>query len=1558
MAAASKLSTWNMASLGVMMASLGIGLLLMVGAMKKIADIPSDKVGGALVTLGVLIGGIIAVMVAFGKSVDAMQAINIKQAGVMLVKMAVAIGLLVVVIKLIATIKIGDLVKGLAVITYTMGLFAGLVAVSNIAGAHGLSAGKMLVKMAIAIGILALTIKLIATMSLGDIAKGMLVIAGCTGLFMAVIAVSWLAGANATKAGGMLWRMAFAMGVLALVIKLIAGIPFSDIVKGMATITGIEILFGMFIGMSNSIAAGAHRTGAMVLRMAFAIGVIAVVIKMISGIPNSDIIKGLATISAVMILFGAIIKVSQYAGKHSAAAGKMLLSMAGAIAVLVIAITLLSFLTPQEVAIGTAAISALMGCFALILSCMKKIRVDAKMLTALGIIIGAIGLMALAVGLLAQLPKEDLTAAGATLASVMGAFALVLGAASLLKPGKGVIKSILSLTALLIPLGLLAVGLAKMPNISEKKDSIIALVGVMSAMTLLMIPLAIIGQFTGLNSLAGIAGLTALAGSLYLFGLAIKDVPDVSGKRATLEALATVMTAMTLLLIPLSIIGLLGLGALAGVVALTSLAGTLLVFGAFISLIPDLGGKIGTIDILTKLMYSMTSLLVPLSLIGFLAISAILGVVALTSLVLPLWAFANTIAGLPDITGASATIDILTVFMQKMAGILVQISPMALLSSIAVIALTGLIAVVGVFGTLAAAISALNSLVGGGLSDFLATGLDILIQVAEGLGRAIGAFVVGFSSEIMTLLPALGAALSMFMSNALPFIVGIKMVDESVLNGVAMLAKCVIALCAADLISGMTSFMQMGSSFADLGTELSRFMINALPFISAARLLTPEMGEGVKNLADAILALTKANLLDSIASFFGGGVNFAEFGAQLQSFGRSIVDFSHTVKNVDVDAVNTAKTCADMMVELQKAIAPTGGVVQFFKGETRLDDFGLQLAAFGRGIKMFSDIVSMGNGINPEAIDAAAKAGMLMTELQKAVTPTGGVVQFFKGNQDLGNFGSQLAAFGLGVTMFSRSVTMGGGIDSEAIEAAKNAGMLMTELQAAITPNSGVIQWFKGDQDLGTFGTQLALYGAGVAAFSKSVSGENFVSEAAVTAAANAGGVMAELQKSLPEEHWFDGKMSLDDFGSKIKKFGKSVVEYSETVADIDTSGITMSLDTASKLVDLSSKITEIDSDKISNFNKVESIGETLEKYYNKIEDVNSSKIDGSVSSIKKLVEAVNSTSTVNTNGVSGFKTAINSLASTDFSGITKSFSSSSAQFSNIGSSMTTAINSGLKAGSSTLTATAKTIASSMAKAFTSQKSQFTTIGTTLITGLSTGIRNQAGKVKQAATSAAKNAASGAKGCYSDFYGAGKYAVQGFADGITANTFRASAKARAMAAAAAEAAKKELDEHSPSKVFYKIGDYAGLGFVNALGDYANKSYRAASEMAGSARSGLSDAISKVNDILVSDMDMQPTIRPVLDLSDVASGAGTLNGLFSNPSLGLMSNVRAINGMMNGTNQNGVNNDVVSALKDLKNTISGNTGNTYVVNGITYDDGSNVSSAIGELIRAARVERRI
>lgn len=125
----------------------------------------------------------------------------------------------------------------------------------------------------------------------------------------------------------------------------------------------------------------------------------------------------------------------------------------------------------------------------------------------------------------------------------------------------------------------------------------------------------------------------------------------------------------------------------------------------------------------------------------------------------------------------------------------------------------------------------------------------------------------------------------------------------------------------------------------------------------------------------------------------------------------------------------------------------------------------------------------------------------------------------------------------------------------------------------------------------------------------------------------------------------------------------------------------------------------------------------------------------------------------------------------------------------------------------------------------------------------------------------------------------GKEIVSGLTEGVKEERPNFIDELTSMALESVKAVKKTLEINSPSRVTQKLGNYTGLGFVKGLCDYADKSYNAGANMAESMKSGLSNAMSAVGDLMSGDMDMQPTIRPVLDLSNLTGAANELDSLF-------------------------------------------------------------------------------
>ena len=298
-------------------------------------------------------------------------------------------------------------------------------------------------------------------------------------------------------------------------------------------------------------------------------------------------------------------------------------------------------------------------------------------------------------------------------------------------------------------------------------------------------------------------------------------------------------------------------------------------------------------------------------------------------------------------------------------------------------------------------------------------------------------------------------------------------------------------------------------------------------------------------------------------------------------------------------------------------------------------------------------------------------------------------------------------------------------------------------------------------------------------------------------------------------------------------------------------------------------------------------------------------------------------------------------------------------RFKNVGGKLSTALASGIESRLSAIVSKVQEAMNKSVNAVTSKRSAFSSAGTAIATSLITGVGSKAPQISTAFTTALQSAVSSIKLQRSNFYNAGGYLVEGFANGIKDNAFKAQAKAIAMANAALQAAEDALDENSPSKEAYRIGDYFGLGFVNAIGDYGQKAYKTSHEMADQARVGLSNAISQIKNKINGDMDVQPTIRPVIDLDNVRTGVNAISDMLGErQSIGLNANIGAVSSMMNRRSQNGNNANIVSAIDKIHKDINGISRPSYSIGGITYDAGSEVAEAIETLVRAAKIERRV
>lgn len=956
-------------------------------------------------------------------------------------------------------------------------------------------------------------------------------------------------------------------------------------------------------------------------------------------------------------------------------------------------------------------------------------------------------------------------------------------------------------------------------------------------------------------------GLAAMAGALFTITVALKALPS--------DILATS-------------VGLIAVGG-----ALTIIANVMKQMGGMTweeigSGLVVLAGSLLTISVALT---AMTGTLAGSA--ALLVASAALAVLTPVMLALGNMSWTEICKGLVTLAGAFAVIGAAGYLLAPVVPAILGLSAAFAAIGVGVLAFgAGLVAAGAGISAIAIGMSALATAVAGGATGIVAgltvivTGIGELIPfIAEKLGEAI----VAFCGVIADGAPALGEA--------------VKALILSILD--------VVGECLPEIVECVLSLLtNVWGSLAEHTPEIIDHMMTFLiALIDGLAERMPELIESGVNLIMQFFS----GIIDALS-----GIDVGTLAKGLAGVGliAGIMAALSAVSSLIPGAMVGVLGMGAIIAELALVLAAVGALAQIPGLEWLISEGGDFLMKIGSAIGQFIGgiVGGIGEGITASLPEMATNLSNFMTNLQPfidgarsldesiltnvgnladiimtltAANLVDSIASFLGGGNSLADFGMQLVPFGMAMATFSKIVS---GVNEEAVSASARVGTMLATMADTIPNTGGLISWFAGDNDLATFGSQLILFGEAMVEFSKTVAGN--INEEAIMAAASAGSILATLANSLPESGGIASIFTADDdmstFGKEIVKFGEAMADFSEEVTDINIEAMSAAITACRNLANMAKYLTGVDFGSITAFE--DALGDMgtdgVDKFIDAFED-------GDTKAIKAVKDMVESAADAIEDKVDDFE---------------KSGSKSAKKFAD-------------------------------------------------------GIDENAHKAEKKAKTMASDAADASKDKWSEFYDAGKYLVSGFASGITINTFKAEAAAAAMAKAALEAAEDELDIQSPSKKAYKTGTYFSLGFVNSIDDHISNAKESGAGIAKAAQFGLTTALSKLRNIIESDIDTQPTIRPVLDLSDVRSSASDISSLFDRgPSIGVRANVAAISSSVNGRSM--INNgDVVTAIDKLRSDL-GNVGNTtYQINGVTYDDGSNITDAVRTIVRAAKIGRR-
>lgn len=1022
----------------------------------------------------------------------------------MFLSLGIAIGIMAASVWVLSNIpddKLWNAVKAVGALAAIFGVLA--FAMNKISGASA-SIGKdgvkisgvktTLISLGITLLLMAKTVKMLGTLNPDEAKQGFIGLAGLVAAIGLVLLafgklVKGKSAQNINKFGAMLLKMSVALLLLTTVVKLIGRLSIGEMVRGTLFLAGFLVFINLFSKIANGKdSKSMKKVSDTLLKISRALLLMVVAVKLIGKLSLGEIIKGTLFLAGFLVFIKALTKVTEIGNdKQIAKISGLLLAISGALILMALACKLIGTLSIGDIGKGVLFVAGFLVFIKYLVKFTtigdkQQIAKVASTILAMSVAIGILAAVSVLLGLV------DLTTLAKGVAAVTFLGAIMTAMISATKGAKDIKGNII---AMIVAIGVMAASVAVLSTIDPGK-----LAGATIAMGMLMSIFAVMLQVAG-KAQAAIGSVIAISVVIGLLAgvLCILSNLPIKSVLGSAEALSVLLLSMSASLAILSAIGEKAKNALLGVLGLLAMVVPLMAFVGVLAVMQNVTNAMANAIILAGFATVMTGLLAVLTAIGVVYAAtgglAVTGILGLLAMAVPLLAFVGILALMQGIQNAEANANVLISLMTAMTSLLTQVSILGPLALLGVTAITAMTAVMTVLAGLVVAVGALNETFPQ-LETFLDSGIDLLAKLANGLGQIIGSFVGGIAQGLTSGLPEVATNLSMFMMNLMPFITGVKLLDESVLTN-------------------------------------------------------------AQTLVSLIMSFTKAGLVESIASWFGAGDSLNEFALQLVPFGMSMVAFSNTVKGIDESAVTAAANAGKMMAEMAKTIPREGGWWGEIAGEKDMASFGVKLVAFGTAIKTFSTTLTTGEPINEAAVKSAANAGKQMTDLANSMPKSGGIWQSIAGEQDLGVFGAKIVAYAYAIKAFASEIN-DFTINDSALDSVINAGKQMTEFADIIPKSGGWWSEIAGEKDISEFGAKIAAFGRSIKEFSESVSGGNIGLDSAVSSInklismlKNITGVNSDAINSFKESLKNLGTMSIDGF---IESFTSADAKVKTVIAN------------------------------------------------------------------------------------------------------------------------------------------------------------------------------------------------------------------------------------------------------------------------------------------------------------------------------------------------------------------------------------------------------------------------
>lgn len=782
--------------------------------------------------------------------------------------------------------------------------------------------------------------------------------------------------------------------------------------------------------------------------------------------------------------------------------------------------------------------------------------------------------------------------------------------------------------------------------------------------------------------------------------------------------------------------------------------------------------------------------------------------------------------------------------------------------------------------------------------------------------------------------------------------------------------------------SNITTF---GSQLAPLAQGLAEYA----NVISSAT-FDPDKVDASTNLASLLASISNNDMPDGgIFGWINGGATvISGFADQLVPLANGLVAYANTIAgstSLDSGLVTKSTDLASLLASIATNEMPDGGIFGWINGgATVVSNFADQLVPLANGLIAYSDTIASSTSLDSDLTEKSANLASLLASITGDKIDDGGIIGFFTGSSTkVEDFADQLVPLAEALNGYASALDADAFSDSTKIEASTNLAGLLASIAGEKIEDGGIIGWLSGSgTKITDFADQLPGLAEGLQGYANAL--DDSITDQKVKDSTSLMELLSTLSADLPNNGFFEWITGASDkitaFGQQLPELGKGINDYAAALtAEFDSGKVedsTKILTSLSSFMDVLKEAGYIDliggygaaltelvqylDTFAEDMTNIEGLEESMSSIQS-LSDINfnSENLEKLKTDVGTLKDTINSLADIDDSGVGTFKSAVEELGTitvtegaeesgADYaSELAKGASGQTGQMAEAGTTLISALGDAAKSSSS-LTDAVGTVVDGALAVLSNRVSDFTPKGTAIAEAIASGIKNSSapsdavGEIVTKAANAANSSDASSK-----FQSAGSAMMSSFETGIRSKGEQiisyvnslASRIRSALSAAQKPIQKKqeEIDDNLISSV------NASNTYVEQTGDKTVKSFEL--------------ALAAFNTAIQTKIDTEPVIRPVLDISGVEAGANAIRDSLNNSvALGLSGNIGAIGN--NLTREEDRTDEILEAINAVSRNLADGTGDTYILDGITYDDGSNVAGAIKTLVNTIKMRRRV